>query len=125
MYIIKKLITDLEAAHLLEGLPPDHKCSRLHGHSYKVEIVLESETLIDVGFVFDFGDLAPFVQYVKDKMDHRYLNKEFDFNPTCENLAEHLYQVAYKMFPQVRECTVFETRTGKATYRPLKVIPRY
>ena len=49
-----------EAAHHLGGLPPEHQCGRVHGHSYRVTLEIRSEGLTDPGFVTDFGDLKPF-----------------------------------------------------------------
>ena len=54
-----------EAAHQLGGLPPNHPCSRLHGHSYAVELVLAGG-LDARGFVVDYGDLAPFAAYLAE-----------------------------------------------------------
>lgn len=88
-YRIGKKFT-FAAAHRLPGLPPDHKCSRLHGHSYTVEVVLTSEQLEPPGFVTDFGDLEPFGNYIDDTLDHRDLNQVLDVAPTSEAIAKHL-----------------------------------
>jgi 6-pyruvoyltetrahydropterin/6-carboxytetrahydropterin synthase len=62
VYRIAKTFT-FEAAHHLSGLPEEHKCARTHGHSYRVEIVLESEQLTETGFVDDFAELKPLGDY--------------------------------------------------------------
>jgi 6-pyruvoyltetrahydropterin/6-carboxytetrahydropterin synthase len=79
-----------EAAHQLPGLGADHKCSRLHGHSYHVEVVLASDELAEPGFVTDFGDLAPFGRFLADTLDHRLLNEVLPCEPTSELLAWYL-----------------------------------
>ena len=55
---------DFEGGHRLPGLPPEHKCSRQHGHSYEVEVILTAPSLEEPGFVTDFGALAPFRKFV-------------------------------------------------------------
>ncbi|MEU8333686.1 6-carboxytetrahydropterin synthase QueD [Micromonospora sp. NPDC048839] len=80
-----------DASHRLPGLPEGHKCGRVHGHTYTVEVVLEGDSLTGPGFVTDFGDLAPFGQYINDHLDHRHLNDVLgDIAPTSERLAWHL-----------------------------------
>jgi len=82
-----------DAAHQLHGLPDDHKCGRLHGHTYTVEVEVSAEDLDDRGFVVDFADLAPVKQLIDGVYDHRFLNDILpaSFNPTAENLASLLY----------------------------------
>lgn len=80
-----------DASHRLETLPADHKCSRLHGHTYRVEVVLASAEVDEHGFVADFGELAPVGQYIRDRFDHRHLNDVLDVSPTSENLARHFF----------------------------------
>jgi 6-pyruvoyltetrahydropterin/6-carboxytetrahydropterin synthase len=87
MYKIRKRWS-FDAAHQLTGLPEGHKCGRLHGHTYTVEIELTAETLDDHGFVVDYGDLAPIKQLIDGVFDHKYLNDVFiGVNPTAESLA--------------------------------------
>lgn len=79
-----------EAGHRLPGLPPDHKCSRQHGHSYEVEVILTASTLKGPGFVTDFGSLAPFKKFLDAELDHRNLHELLPFEPTSERLAQFL-----------------------------------
>ncbi|MGW6391660.1 6-pyruvoyl trahydropterin synthase family protein [Streptomyces sp. NPDC055103] len=81
---------DFEAGHRLASLPPEHKCSRQHGHTYQVEVVLSAAFLQGPGFVTDFGDLAPFKRYLDNELDHHNLHEVLDFEPTSELLAQHL-----------------------------------
>ncbi|MFF4169048.1 6-pyruvoyl tetrahydropterin synthase family protein [Streptomyces sp. NPDC001744] len=81
---------DFEAGHRLASLPPEHKCSRQHGHTYQVEVVLSASSLQGPGFVTDFGDLAPFKRYLDSELDHRNLHEVFAFEPTSELLAQYL-----------------------------------
>jgi len=79
------------AAHHLDGLPEGHKCSRVHGHSYSVEVMLESVQLDSTGFVADYGDLDPLRRYIDSQLDHRDLNDVLPVQPSCENIARCLY----------------------------------
>lgn len=63
-----------DAAHCLPKLAPDHKCHRLHGHTYEVELVFRGE-VGDDGFVIDYDKIAEAWQPIHDALDHRYLNE--------------------------------------------------
>lgn len=117
---IRKAFT-FDAAHQLNGLDPAHKCGRLHGHTYQVEIILAAETLDAAGFVYDFGDLSPLKRMIDAELDHRCLNDVID-QPTSEHLAEHLFawcRAHLDMRPEVSvECIrVAETPHTWAEYR--------
>jgi 6-pyruvoyltetrahydropterin/6-carboxytetrahydropterin synthase len=77
------------ASHTLSGLPDGHKCSRLHGHSYRVRVDITGERDA-VGFVIDYGELDWVRDLIETSLDHRHLNEAVDFNPTAENIAEWL-----------------------------------
>jgi 6-pyruvoyltetrahydropterin/6-carboxytetrahydropterin synthase len=79
-----------EAAHCLSGLPEGHKCRRVHGHGYGVEIILTADQLAPPGFVTDFSDLAPVKRYLDEHLDHQVLNDVLPVEPTSENLARFL-----------------------------------
>ena len=89
VYRIGKRFT-VDASHCLPGLPAGHKCARLHGHTYTVEVVLAATELVGPGFVTDFGDLAALGRYLDEHFDHRHLNDVLDDPPTSEHLARHL-----------------------------------
>lgn len=78
------------AAHCLPSLPPEHKCSRLHGHTYTVEVVLSAAELASPGFATDFSELRPLRNYLDATLDHQHLNKVIEVEPTSENLARHI-----------------------------------
>ena len=87
------------ASHALGGLPPEHQCSRLHGHNYDVEVRINGIT-DDVGFVVDYSLLAPFGAYLDATFDHRHLNDALSFNPTAENLGAHLATILLSILPK-------------------------
>ena len=64
-----------EAAHRLPGLPAEHKCSRLHGHSFKITVYVEGDVDPEFGWVIDFGDIKSAVKPIIDRLDHFYLNE--------------------------------------------------
>lgn len=79
------------AAHFIMGLPPEHKCSRLHGHSYRVEVELTG-TPDELGMVIDFGELQWIQAYLDETVDHQTLNDVVPVNPTSELLAVWLWE---------------------------------
>ncbi|WP_406692786.1 6-carboxytetrahydropterin synthase [Saccharopolyspora sp. ID03-671] len=123
-YRIGKCFT-FDAAHCLPSLPADHKCSRLHGHTYTVEIVLSAASLTPPGFVTDFGELRPLRQYLDTTMDHQHLNKVLDIEPTSENLARHIADwfranVEPTIPARLETVRVHETPTSWAEYQAPK-----
>jgi 6-pyruvoyltetrahydropterin/6-carboxytetrahydropterin synthase len=88
MYQIGKRFL-FDAAHQLTGLPPEHKCSRLHGHTWTVEVIFAAETLTGPGFVVDFGELAPFGNWLAATCDHRNLSECLPVPATSEHLASY------------------------------------
>lgn len=115
MYIITKEF-HFSASHQLEGLPAEHQCARLHGHNYIVQVVLQSESLNDVGFVVDYGDLKPLKRYLEDCLDHRHLNDVLPFQTSAENLAKHLYDWCKKQWRETVAVRVSETPRTWAEY---------
>ena len=107
-----------EAAHRLPRLPATHKCARLHGHSFRFEVVLEGEVDERTGFLVDFGDVDRIVQPLVEKLDHYLLNEiEGLENPTSEVLAGWLWQRLIRALPQLTAITVAETCDARCTYR--------
>jgi 6-pyruvoyltetrahydropterin/6-carboxytetrahydropterin synthase len=124
MYRITKRFT-FEAAHRLNGLPPGHKCGEVHGHSYGVTVVLESEQLDERGFVRDYGELGILRTYIDTQLDHKFLNEVGELRgiaelqqPTAENIARHLFHWAQECWPELAVVIVSETATTSAEYRP-------
>jgi 6-pyruvoyltetrahydropterin/6-carboxytetrahydropterin synthase len=116
MYTISKTWT-FDAAHKLDRLPSSHKCAQLHGHTYRVELILESKELDSVGFVLDYGDLDSFGAWLQTTFDHTYLNDVMWNHPTTEHIAEYCYTHAKKLWPNVASVKVYESSTTWAEYR--------
>ena len=107
-----------EAAHRLPRLPPTHKCSRLHGHSFRFSIALEGEVDERTGFLIDFGDVDTIVQPFVEQLDHFFLNEvEGLENPTSEVLAGWIWRKVRPKLPILKSVTVAETCNSRCVYR--------
>ena len=107
-----------EAAHLLPHLPATHKCRRLHGHSFKVEIVLAGECDAKLGWLMDYAEIKAVFSPIWEKLDHHYLNEIRGLeNPTSENIAAWIWQQLKPNLPLLVEVVVAETCTAQAVYR--------
>jgi len=107
-----------EAAHLLPHLPDGHKCRRLHGHSFMVDVVVEGECDPKLGWVMDYADIKKAFQPYWDQLDHYYLNEiEGLENPTSENVAKWIWDKLQPKLPLLTEVVVAETCTARAVYR--------
>lgn len=106
-----------EAAHRLPNVPLGHKCSRLHGHSYRIEIHVVGDVASHSGMVIDFADIKEAFQPLLDLLDHYYLNEvEGLENPTSENLACWIWTRLGPLL-SLSEIVVRETCTSGASYR--------
>jgi 6-pyruvoyltetrahydropterin/6-carboxytetrahydropterin synthase len=107
-----------EAAHRLPNVPSSHKCARLHGHSFRVEIHVRGSVGDSSGWVMDFADLKTAFQPLYDQLDHNYLNEiEGLSNPTSENLARWIWRRLRPSLPGLCQVTVRETCTAGCIYR--------
>lgn len=107
-----------EAAHRLPNVPPGHKCARLHGHSFRVEVHVRGGVVEPAGWVVDFQELKAAFQPLHEQLDHNFLNEiEGLANPTSEHLAKWLWQRLRVTLPQLSRVVVRETCTSGCTYR--------
>ncbi len=100
-----------QAAHFLKDYKG--KCERIHGHTFKVEVVLEVKELEATGIGIDFAEIKR--QLAEVLPDHTHLNEVYSFNPSAENLARHFFQELKTKLP-VHEVTVWESEDASATY---------
>jgi 6-pyruvoyltetrahydropterin/6-carboxytetrahydropterin synthase len=108
----------IEAAHRLPNVPPGHKCARLHGHSFRIEIHVRGPVGSDSGWVIDFADIKAAFQPLNDQLDHHFLNEiEGLQNPTSENLAIWLWDRLRPSLPLLSRVVVRETCTSGCVYR--------
>lgn len=108
----------LEAAHRLPNVPEGHKCARLHGHSFRVEIRVEGELQPGTEWVMDYADIKAAFEPLYRQLDHHYLNEIKGLeNPTSERLAVWIWERLKPALPQLSEVVVHETCTSGCRYR--------
>ena len=108
----------IEAAHRLPNVPPGHKCARLHGHSFRVELRARGPLDPTLAWVMDFADLKAAFQPLYDQLDHHYLNDIPGLeNPTSERLAIWIWDRLHPVVPELRSVVVHETCTSGCEYR--------
>lgn len=137
MYILKAEHS-FDSAHFLSGYAG--KCANIHGHRWRVEVEVQSKTLVKSGqldgMVIDFGDLKKDVKAMADSYDHALiiqkdtmreatlncLNQDgfniivVDFRPTAENFAAFFFKLMKDKGYDVKRTTVYETPTNSASY---------
>jgi 6-pyruvoyltetrahydropterin/6-carboxytetrahydropterin synthase len=107
----------LESAHRLPNVPAGHKCARVHGHSFRVEIQVSGPVDDHRGWVMDFADVKAAFDPLYRQLDHHYLNDVPGLeNPTSENLAKWIWQQLKPALPQLSAVVVHETCTSGARY---------
>jgi 6-pyruvoyltetrahydropterin/6-carboxytetrahydropterin synthase len=107
-----------EAAHRLPMLPETHKCFRLHGHSFQVEIVVAGECDQRMGWLVDYADISAVFKPIWEQLDHNYLNELPGLqNPTSENVAVWIWDQLKPKLPLLSEIVVAETCTARCVYR--------
>ncbi len=106
-----------EAAHRLPNVPSTHRCHRMHGHSYRVELCLEGPIDPHTGFVVDFFDVEAAFGPLLNRLDHQCLNEvEGLENPTAENIAVWIWDRIRPFLPLIATVSVYETPSSWAEY---------
>jgi 6-pyruvoyltetrahydropterin/6-carboxytetrahydropterin synthase len=106
-----------EAAHLLPKVPPGHKCARLHGHSFRVELVVAGPVDEQTGWFIDFQRLFDAWKPIHEQLDHRFLNEVPGLdNPTSELLARWIWERVRRVLPELARVIVFETCESRCEY---------
>ncbi len=107
-----------EAAHSLPNVPAGHKCGRMHGHSFRVEVTIRGAVDPRTGWLMDFGELKEKFRPLEEQLDHRLLNDVPGLeNSTSENIARWIWK---RLKPEVAvlfQITVHETCSSKCVYR--------
>ena len=106
-----------EAAHWLPNVPEGHKCGRMHGHSFRVTIVVSGDVNPKTGWVIDYGEIKEAFAPLEKQLDHYCLNEiEGLENPTSEVLAEWIWNRLRPDLPLLFEVAVEETCTCRCVY---------
>ncbi len=107
-----------EAAHLLPHLPKTHKCRRLHGHSFQVEVVVAGACDPKLGWLMDYAAIVEAFKPLWEKLDHNYLNEIPGLeNPTSEHVAAWIWRRLKPRLPLLVEIVVAETCQSRCVYR--------
>jgi len=107
-----------EAAQTLPKVPEGHKCARMHGHSFKVEVSVEGEVDPATGWVYDHAQISRAMRPLIEQLDHGYLNEISGLeNPTIELMADWFWQKIEAQLPGLCEIVIHETPTARCTYR--------
>ncbi len=116
MDIYKKFSFD--SAHYLPNLPEDHKCKRMHGHTFNVEIHITGNINQEIGWIMDFSEIKTICDPVIEKLDHRVLNDIKGLNnPTSENLAKWIWEKVKPQLSGLKKIIVSETCSTGCIYR--------
>ena len=116
-----KIITEFSAAHNLRNFRG--KCEALHGHNWKVEVVVSGNGLDESGVVVDFAEIKAITGEIMSEIDHRYLNELPFFkehNPSSENIARYIFERLQEKIEddrvRVTRVTAWESQDACATY---------
>ena len=106
-----------DSAHRLPNVPDGHKCGRLHGHTFKLRVVVSGPVGAETGWIMDFGDIKSAVKPLYDRLDHNYLNDiEGLENPTSEVMVQWIWQQLKPIMPQLSRLELKETCTSGCVY---------
>jgi len=118
-----KIIDEFSAAHRLRNYKG--KCENLHGHNWKIEVIVEGENLDKIGLLIDFGILRKKLKEVLITLDHKNLNSIPFFrknNPTSENIAVYIYKNLERLLNdkkiRIKEIVVWENEKQYASFKP-------
>jgi 6-pyruvoyltetrahydropterin/6-carboxytetrahydropterin synthase len=116
MEIFKKFTFD--SAHFLPYVPEEHKCRRMHGHTYIVRLFVTGDLDPQLGWVADFGDVKAVWKPIEDRLDHRTLNDIPGLeNPTAENLAIWIWRQVKPLLPKLSKVEVCENPSSGVIYQ--------
>ena len=116
MYTIK-VEANFSSAHNLKGYKG--KCENLHGHNWKVEVVVAKNKLDKLGMVADFRCVKDKLNVILERLDRKHLNNIAYFkkvNPTSENIAKYIYDCLRSQASGLESVTVWESENSSATY---------
>ena len=108
----------VEAAQSLPKVPAGHKCSRLHGHTFTIEICAEGEVDPEAGWLYDHAEISRAMKPIVEELDHSYLNEIPGLeNPTIEMMCVWIWKKLKPVLPELCEITIHETPATRCSYR--------
>lgn len=114
-----RVLAEFSAAHSLRGYKG--RCEELHGHNWKVEVLVSAGKLNKLGMVVDFKELKDELDRIISRLDHRHLNNLSFFkkvNPTSENIAKYIFDaLTERRLPFTADkLTVWESDSCSASF---------
>lgn len=108
----------IAAGRRLTGVPEDHPCARVHGHTFLVRITVSGPVHPTTGFVADFDELQRAFAPVHAALDHRFLNDVPGLeNPTSEHLAQWIWKQLLPAVPGLSAVEITETGSSGVVFR--------
>ncbi len=108
----------IAAGRRLTGVPDDHPCARIHGHTFLVRLTVTGPVDPHTGFVADFGDVQAAFAPVYEALDHRFLNEVPGLeNPTSEHLAAWIWRRLADGLPGLSAVEITETGASGVIFR--------
>lgn len=114
----------IEAAHYLPQMPEGHKCRRMHGHSFRIEVKVAGEPDENTGLLIDFSEIKTIVRPLIDMLDHWVINEVAEIqnipllkNPTSENMARWFFETLQPLLPGLYSIVIHETCTSYCEYK--------
>ncbi len=110
---------EISSAHFLRGY--EGKCKNLHGHNWKIEVVIQNNQLDPIGMVVDFAILKKQLKEFLYSLDHVCLN-DLDYfkkvNPTSENIAKYIYENFGEIIAplKLKHVQVWESQSSSVVY---------
>ena len=112
-----KVDSEFSAAHSLRGYRG--RCEELHGHNWKVELVVAGKKLDKIGMLIDFKQIKSHLNKILQGLDHKHLNRLTYFkriNPTSENISRYIYDKLKSRASGLKLVTVWESESSSASY---------
>jgi 6-pyruvoyltetrahydropterin/6-carboxytetrahydropterin synthase len=107
-----------DSAHFLPNVPEGHKCKNMHGHTYRLKVVIEGEPHPHLGWLMDFKELKDVVAIVIDQLDHKLINDIQGLqNPTAENITIWIWNQIRPLLPMLSRIELYETPTTGVIYK--------
>lgn len=110
---------EIDCAHHLPCFAEGHKCRNIHGHTMRVEVVLEGNVLQGRHYLVDFGDIKKAIEPVREQLDHKLLNDIEGLEvPTVENMCAWIWRKLQPTLPHLAAIRIYETPQNMCEYRP-------
>lgn len=107
-----------ESAQTLPKVPAEHKCGKMHGHSFKLEISVEGEVDPETGWFYDHAKISEAMKPLIEQLDHAYLNDIPGLeNPTIEIMCAWFWEKLAPQLPGLAQIVIHETPSARCSYR--------